>query len=110
MCTAEIEDSLYSSRWRLCGLLLLALHRDQGVLLKMLDNTYRSCCKSCMSPKGKLHQQHDDLVVVHQQAEAVLQDSEARTHAILHTAVDGIITIDDRGIVESLQPGCRAPL
>jgi two-component system sensor kinase FixL len=31
-----------------------------------------------------------------------LQDSEARTRAILETAVDAIITIDERGLIESL--------
>ena len=37
-------------------------------------------------------------------AEQSLRDSEARKTAILETAVDAIITIDDRGLVESVNP------
>lgn len=34
--------------------------------------------------------------------EATLEESAARMHAILHTAVDGIVTIDARGIIETI--------
>lgn len=44
---------------------------------------------------------------VHQLAESALRDSEERIRAILENAVEGIVTIDDRGIIESLNPAAQ---
>jgi len=77
-----------------------------GLPLDLLDALQVSL-QELYSSEGELHQQHDDLVVVYQQAEAVLRDSEARTRAILQTAVDAIITIDTGGLIESFNPAAE---
>lgn len=48
---------------------------------------------------------HD--VTTRKQAEAALQESEERMRAIFETAVDAIITIDDRGRLERLNPAAQ---
>src|SRR5690606_2774021 len=55
---------------------------------------------------------HDKLIftgIVHdisgvKRAEAALQESENKINAIIQAAVDGIITIDTRGIIEMVNP------
>jgi PAS domain S-box-containing protein len=46
----------------------------------------------------------DDPESSNRSAEAALQESEQRLRAIFETAVDGIVTIDDRGLITSFNP------
>jgi PAS domain S-box-containing protein len=80
--------------------------QGQGVLLEMLE-ALQASLQVLQVAEGEQHQQYDDLIVVHQQAEVVLRDSEARTHAILQTVVDGIITIDAQGLIELFNPAAE---
>lgn len=49
---------------------------------------------------------HKDITQA-KQAEQALRRSEAQTKAVLDSTVDGIITIDEEGIVESLNPAAQ---
>src|SRR5437762_12174982 len=48
------------------------------------------------------HQSTDEMTVRRKRAESALRDSQERLRAILETAVEGIITIDERGLIESM--------
>ncbi|MCG8407760.1 MAG: PAS domain S-box protein [Phycisphaerales bacterium] len=46
-------------------------------------------------------------VLGHNDAQAALRESESRTRAVFESIVDAIITIDERGTIESINPAAR---
>src|SRR5215510_6058125 len=108
MSAKQVHDQIEALQQQVASLrsAVTSPAQGQGVLLEMIEAIQVSL-QALQVAEGKLHQQHDDLVIVHRQAEAVLRDSEARTHAILQTAVDGIITIDIQGLIESFNPAAE---
>ena len=53
---------------------------------------------------AKINEQLHQEFVEHHQAEKSLRDSEARLRAVIDTAVDAIITIDENGLIRSTNP------
>ena len=54
----------------------------------------------------KTTQSADDQVT-RQQIQDALATSEARMHALLEAAVDGIISIDERGLIQTINPAAE---
>jgi PAS domain S-box-containing protein len=67
-------------------------------LLRALDPLLQTCANAIFSFRADNHQR---------QAEAQLHDEQARVRAMLDGVFDGIVTIDEGGLVESVNPAAE---
>jgi two-component system, LuxR family, sensor kinase FixL len=76
------------------------LHEDFGGPMIEFMTEYAAWSRDDLIKRVRELEEKLDLATTGQSA--ALKDSEARIRAILETAVEGIITIDERGLIESL--------
>ena len=72
-----------------------------GVLASLFDRRFARQASQDLAHLQKLHSELEERTIS-------LNDSAARIHAILDTVVDGIITINEHGIVETINPAAES--
>lgn len=92
-----------------------ASHRRQSPVLRDTLAELAGAVTELRSAARDIQQESQQLAAANQAIEAertrmrtAVEESEARTHAIFNTAVDGIISIDEHGIIRSFNPAAEA--
>ena len=89
--SARAQHLAYYSQWQSLAVLAMGVMLTLAVALFMVSSYRRAALVAAMVERRTQQ----------------LQDVEARQRAVLETMVDALITIDDRGIVESMNPAAE---
>lgn len=99
----EALSPYYLTRGSIIGILTLTLLLSAGAILFTLFTGERASRILRRSNKALEHE-----IEEREKSEIKLRDNEKRVSSILDTVAEGIITMDDQGVIESFNPAAEA--